>query len=664
MNEFIAFSIIGIVIGATYAVAASGLVVTYATSGVFNIAHGAIGMVMAFVYWQFRVAWNWPAPLALAIVILVIAPLFGAFVERVLIRRVREAPVAVTLVITGALMVFLIGMVNEVWKPKARILPEFFGNAGFHAGSVFVNWAQVITVAAAIAIALGLRLFLYRTRTGVSMRAVVDNQELAGLNGARPARISTYSWALGSMLASIAGILIAPSLQLSVLPLTLLIVDAYAAAMVGRLRNLPLTFVGALGIGLLQSYAQGYMPTSGIWASTPLQGMRLAIPAILLFIILLALPQDKIRGARQMVRRRVAGPASARKTFAGGVILVAAVWVSTGMLSIANVIHLGTGLALALVMLSLVPLTGWGGQVSLCQMTFAGLGAFAMSRLGHGGSPWGLLAAAVLAGVVGGLIALPALRLRGLYLALATLAFAAAMDDMFFPSSTAFGYNGSVNIPRPTFFGIHISTDRSYVIFLAVVFALLSAALLAMRRGPFGRVLSAMKDSEAACATLGLNLTTTKLIVFTLSAAIAGVAGALYGAMVTVAGSTDFLMLQSLPILILVVVLGVATASGALFGGVLFGLLGGEVLLGAGVAGVLLGSNPDGVMPWLYSKIREYRDAIMGRFPGSGVGPGATAIGATATGAGAGIGAGTGVGVGAGVGVGTAMEMGVGVVDG
>src|ERR1035437_6814057 len=345
MNEFIAFSIIGIVIGATYAVAASGLVVTYATSGVFNIAHGAIGMVMAFVYWQFRVAWHWPAPLALAIVILVIAPLFGAIVERFLIRRVREAPVATTLVVTGALMVILIGLVSKVWKPEARNLPAFFGNAGFHAGSVYVNWSQVITVGAAIAIAIGLRLFLYRTRTGVSMRAVVGNQGLVALNGARPVRISTYSWALGSMLASIAGILIAPSLQLSVLPLTLLVVDAYAAAMVGRLRNLPLTFIGALGIGLLQSYAQGYMPTSGIWGSTPLQG--------------------KVRGARQMIRRNVAGPASARKTLVGRIGLVVAVWGLTGLLSVANVIHLGTGLALGLVMLSLVPLTGWGGQVSL-----------------------------------------------------------------------------------------------------------------------------------------------------------------------------------------------------------------------------------------------------------------------------------------------------------
>ena len=615
MNELIAFTVVGVVTGATYAIAASGLVVTYATSGIFNIAHGAIGMLMAFVYWQFRVAWDWPAPLALAIVILVIAPLFGALVERFLIRRVQHAAVATTLVVTIGLMVGLIGLVETVWKPESRELAPFFGHAGFHAGSIFITWSEVVTVGVAAAIAIGLRLLLYRTRTGISMRAVVDNRGLAGLNGARPQRISTLSWGLGSMLAAIAGILIAPTLQLSVLALTLLVVDAYAAAMVGRLRNLPLTFVGALGIGLVQSYAVGYMPTGGIWGSTPLQGLRLAIPSILLFVVLLVLPQDTIQGARATVRRNVVGVASLPRTLLGGAGLVVAVWGVTGLLSPGNVVNLGTGLALGLVMLSLVPLTGWGGQVSLCQMTFAGLGAFAMARLGHGGSPWGLVAAAVLAGAVGAAVSLPALRLRGLYLALATLAFASAMDDMFFPSATAFGFDGSVAIPRPRFFGITMASNRSFVIFLAAVFALIAMALLALRRGPFGRVLAAMKDSEAACATLGLNLTTTKLVVFTLSAALAGVAGALYGAMESVAGSVDFMMLQSLPVLLLAVVGGVATAGGALFGGLSLGLLPllsnvfpgleGITLLGSGLAGITLGSNPDGLVPALYARFHR-----------------------------------------------------------
>jgi branched-chain amino acid transport system permease protein len=642
MHELLAFTIVGVVTGATYAVAASGLVVTYSTSGIFNIAHGAIGMFMAFVFWQFEVAWHWPAPAAAAVTVLVIAPLFGALVELILIRRVSNAPVATTLVVTVGLMVGLIGLVDTVWPPEARVLLPFFGHNGFELAGVYVTWEDVITIGAALGIAAGLRLILFRTRAGIAMRAVVDNRELVGLHGTRPAWFGTLSWALGAMLASIAGILIAPELQLSVLPLTLLVVDAYAAAMIGRLRNLPLTFAGALLIGLLQSYAVGYMPSSGIWDSVPLQGLRLAIPSVLLFVTLLALPQDRIRGAVVQVQRAVRPTAPLLRSLQGGVFLVGAIALVTAFLGPGNLVDLGTGLALALIMLSLVPLVGWGGQVSLCQMTFAGLGAFAMARAGGGGSPLGLLAAAGLAGAVGALVALPALRLRGLYLALATMAFAVAMDDMFFPTSTAFTFDGSVSIPRPSVFGLHFHGQRSYVIFLAIVFSALSIGLLALKRGSFGRVLAAMKDSEAACATLGLNLTLTKLVVFSLSAAIAGFAGALYGGMESVAGATQFEMLESLPILLLCVVGGVATCSGALFGGIALGLspilqnalpeVGSVTLLGTGLAGVTLGSNPDGVMPALYNRAaalaERIRDAlvpsapIVGRLASTAPGPG------------------------------------------
>ncbi len=638
MHELISFTIVGLVIGATYAIAASGLVVTYSTTGVFNIAHGAIGMFMAFVYWQFSVAWHWPPPLALALCLLVIAPLMGVVVERI-VRPVSNGSVAIKLVVTIAVMVLLIGLVQTIWSGSARQLPNFFGDSGFKVVGVYITWQQVITVGTAIGVALGLRLLLYRTRIGMAMRGVVDNRALVSLNGGRPAWIGILSWALGASLASLAGILVAPQLQLSVLPLTLLVVDAYAAAMVGRLRSLPLTFVGALGIGLLQSYAVGYMPQGGFWGSVPMQGLRQSIPAVLLFVVLLALPQDQIRGATFGARRVVAATPSLARSLQGGAFLVVAVVAVTAVLDPGNLVYLGTGLAFGLIMLSMVPLTGWGGQVSLCQMTFAGLGAVAMYHWGHGGSVLGLVAAAALAGAVGGVIALPALRLRGLYLALATLAFALCMDNMFFPTSFAFSFNGSVPIPRPSIFGLHFHGQRSYVIFLAVVFALVSVGLLALRRGPFGRVLSAMKDSEAACATLGLNLTLTKLMVFILSAAIAGFAGALYGGMESVAGAEQFNTFQSLPILLLLVVGGVATCSGALFGGVLYGLgpalqsalpsVGDSTFLGTGALALAIVRYPDGLMPPFYEGAgRLWRDALSSLRGGAPVprrlGPGRT----------------------------------------
>lgn len=620
MSEFLAFAVVGIVTGAAFAIAASGLVVTYATSGIFNIAHGAIGMIMAYTFWQLVDGWHWPIFPAALVVVLVLAPLFGALIEVTLIRRVRGQPLATTLVVTIAVLVFLIGVADWIWGGTTRPAPAFFGRSGFHLTSrIFLTWHETITVLVAVAVAVFLRLFLYRTRVGVAMRAVVDNRDLVALNGARPERTSTLSWALGASLAALAGILIAPILDdLSVIPLTFLVVYAYGAAMLGRLRNLPLTFVGALVLGLGYSFWVGYTPhgTSGFWSSTPIQGLGDSLPVLLLFVVLLVMRQDTIEGGRLTARRQsVQVPGMTRSLF-GGVALVAVVAIVVSQLSPEWVINLGLGLTYAVIMLSLVPLAGWGGQVSLCQMTFAGLGAFAMARVAGGGSLLGLLAALGLAGAVGAVVALPALRLRGLYLALATMAFAIAMDNMFFPSSVAFSYNGSLHVGRPSIFGLHVSSNNAFVIFLAVVFALLGVVLLILRRGPFGRLLHAMKDSETACTTLGLSLTTTKLGVFAMSASIAGLGGALLGAMSTRAGGIDFASQTSLPILLLVVLGGVTNVSGALYGGLSYGV--GIALLSkafpsvpempflaTGLAGLTIAYMPEGVAVRMAQQLRD-----------------------------------------------------------
>ncbi len=619
MHEFLEFTIIGIVLGAAYAVAASGLVVTYATSGIFNIAHGAIGMFMAFVYWQLSVGWHINAGLSFVLTVFVLAPLLGAAVERGVIQWMDPNNVATALAVTVGLTLLFFGLVNNyLWKPTARVVPQFFGFSGFNFLGVHIDWEEAITVGAAIAIAIGLRLFLYRTRTGIAMRAVVDNRPLIGLFGGRPTRLSTLSWSIGASLASVAGILVAPRLQLQPLILTLLVIDAYAAAVIGRLRSLPMTFLGALIVGLASAYIQGYIPTTGsFWSSTPVQGLALSVPSIVLFIALLLVPAHRIRsGAAQ--RHAPLAPASFVRSLQGGVLLVAAVAVGVSFMGPASVIKLGIGLAFGLVCLSLVPLSGWGGYTSICQLSFAGLGAFAMYKFGHNGSVLGLVAAAGLAGVVGALIALPALRLRGLYLALATMAFATLMDNMIFPWSAIFGFNGSVVVPKPALFGLNVSSPKAFTIFLAVVFALFSIGILALRRGPFGRVLVAAKDSEAACATLGLSLTTTKLIVFTLSAAMAGIAGAFFGAASSVASGTDFEMFESLLILAVVAIGGVSVCSGALAGGLALGFLPGnaeDVFIGAGT--VILAFYPDGMLPLAYARAQRWWASVTspGRAP-------------------------------------------------
>ncbi len=614
MHAFLEYTVIGIVLGAAYAVAASGLVVTYSTSGIFNIAHGAIGMFMAFVYWQLSVGWHVNQALSLVLTVFVLAPLLGAVIERTVIQWMDPNNVATCLAVTVGLTLLFFGLVNNyIWKPTARAVPQFFGFNGFTVFGVHIDYEEVITVGAAIAIAVGLRLFLYRTRTGIAMRGVVDNRPLVGLFGGRAWQLSTLSWSIGASLASVAGILVAPRLQLQPLILTLLVIDAYAAAVFGRLRSLPMTFLGGLIVGLASSYAQGYVPNSGaFWSSAPVQGLLTqSVPSILLFVFILVLPAHRLRtGAAQ--RHAPLAPASFVRSVQGSVLLVAAVIVATAFMDPGNIIKLGIGLAFALICLSLVPLTGYGGFISICQLSFAGLGAFAMYKWGAGGSFWGILAAAGLAGGVGAILAWPTLRVRGLYLALLTMAFATAMDNAIFPWSALFGFNGSAAIPKPSIFGLHMTSPRSFTIFLAVVFAVFSMGILALRRGPFGRVLVGMKDSEAACATLGLSLRTTKLGVFMLSAAMAGVAGALYGAASSVATGTDFEMFESLLILAVVAIGGASVCSGALAGGLALGFLPAnaqDVFIGAGT--IVLAFYSDGVLPLVYSRFHRWWNGLV-----------------------------------------------------
>lgn len=600
MDELIAFTIVGVVTGAIYAVAASGLVVTYTTSGVFNIAHGAIGMLMAFVYWQLHFDWGWPTPIALVAVLVVIAPLFGVLVERTLARDLGRASLVSSLVVTIGLMLVLMGLAFNLWPPEGRRVDGFFAPDGVDLGPVFVSWHEIIAIGTAGAVALGLRLLLFGTRTGVTMRAFVDHRPLATLTGARPARATMLSWALGSSLAALAGILLAPVLQLNVEALTLLVVNAYAAAMVGRLQSLPLTFLGAVALGLIESYAVGYLPTTGAFAN-----VRLAIPTVMLFVVLLAIPEVRLRAGSAIAARMPPMPSLGR-SLVGGVALVAVAGAFAAFAADDTLGKVAQGLALGLIALSLVPLTGWAGQVSLCQLTFAGVGALAGMKVAADGSPVGLLVAALAAAVVGALVALPALRLRGLYLALATLAFAAFMDNVVFVREDAFGNFGSVDVERLSLGGLSFDSEAAYFVLLAAVFAVTAVGLLTLRRSAFGRRLSALRDSPTACTTMGMSTTVVKLQVFALSSAIAGVGGTLFAGLQQSASAADYTMFSGLPVVLLAVLGGITAVTGALVGGlVLAGFpvlaenisgLEGLALLGPGLIGVTLARRPDGLV--------------------------------------------------------------------
>lgn len=570
MEDFLAYTVLGLVTAAIYAVAASGLVVTYTTSGVFNFAHGAVGMMAAFLFWQLHVDWGLSWPLALAIILVVIAPLFGWVIDRVIMRGLAGTTEVTRIVVSVGILFGLVSLAPIIWPPTQRSIRPFLGADTIAIGTVNVTQHQLAIMGIAVLVALVLRVVLFGTRSGVAMRAVVDSRSLARLHGARPDRSSALSWALGSSLAALAGILVANQLGLEVLALTLLVVNAYAAAVVGRLTSLPMTFLGAVILGLAQSYAVGYLPKNPQWLSDldieVVTSMRLAIPVVMLFIVLLLLPHAPLRAAGiQRARESVAAP-EWRRSLLGVGFVVSATIVLSGMLSNADLVAWGKLFAYGMIMLSLVPLTGYGGQISLAQLSFAGIGALAVGRWGADGSPLGVVLAVVLAAAVGAIVALPALRLRGIYLALATMAFAVFMDRVVFTQQALF-LGGSLPVDRPKLGPFDVSSNRGYVVMMAVLFCAVALGVVWLRRGPFGRRLLAMKDSPAACATLGLNLTVTKLQVFALSAAIAGLGGAMLAGLQGVATPTDYELLRGLPILLLAVAGGISMISGSMLGG-------------------------------------------------------------------------------------------------
>ena len=561
MSSFFSYTIFGLFSGAAYAIAASGLVLTYTTTRVFNIAHGAFGMVLSFVFWDFSVRQGLPLWLSLILVLFVVAPAIGWFLQRFVVRGLGEGPVSVSLVVTVGLLVFCIGIATYYWPPQARSVAPFLPGHGIQLGDTFITAHQIITILASVAVAVGLYVLLTRTRIGTAMRASVDNPELLKLFGGKPDRVAALSWAIGISLAALSGILLVSVVGLDYYALTLLVVNAYAAALIGRLKSLPMTFVGGMALGLLTSYAAGYLPSEG-W----LNDLRNVVSPLFLFVVIIAMPQAQLRVGQ--VKGIVSAPLpSLTKALGWGAALLILTALLSGNMSTAHLLLVGTAATYAMVMLSLVLLTGYGGHVSLAQFTFAGVGALAYAKLDEP-NLYGLLLSALIAAGVGALVALPVLRLTGLYLALSTLAFAVLMDKLVFQAEFAFGYNGSLPARRLSILGTSITSTGGYVLVMAVFLVLMAFFLLFIRRGVLGRVLIAMRDSPAACGTLGLDMRWFRVGLFGLSAGMAGLAGGLFAGLRGTIGAADFQFFQSLPLLLLAVVFGVTSVTGATLGGI------------------------------------------------------------------------------------------------
>ncbi|HET7722498.1 MAG TPA: hypothetical protein VFK43_21210, partial [Acidimicrobiales bacterium] len=363
----------------------------------------------------------------------------------------------------------------------------------------------------ALVSAVGLYAFFKFSKTGVAMRGVVDDPDLLDLAGTSPARVRTQAWIIGNCFAALSGILLAPQTGLDSILLTLLVVQAFGAAAVGRFTSLPLTYAGGLVIGV-----GGALATKYVVDVPTLAGFPPSLPFMVLFLVLLLTPKGRFveAGRRRLVQERASLPP--RLVWAGRVVTVAGLLLAPQVVGTRLPVY-SNAVIFVLVFLSLRLLVSTSGQVSLCQAAFAAIGAAAFSHFADGaGLPWlaALLAAGLAAVPVGALVAVPAIRLSGLYLALATFGFGILVERMLFGTGLMFGGKGSRAAPRPgDLFGLSLNSDKGFYYVALAVVLVISVGMFWLNRSRLGRLCQAMADSPTALAMHGANVRVTRVLV-------------------------------------------------------------------------------------------------------------------------------------------------------
>ncbi|GGN89893.1 hypothetical protein GCM10011579_085260 [Streptomyces albiflavescens] len=573
----------GLSVGSAAALTGIGLVVTHRATGVLNFAHGAIAMVCAYLLRQFTVEWGWPLAVGAAVTLLVVAPAIGTALERFVFRplSVLGGDPAQTLVASIGVFVLLVGGAALVWGTGARADAPTLVSAD--------PWGQL---AVAVALTAGVGVATRWTRFGTELRAVVDDRSLAVLGGIDADRVAAAGWAFGSFTAGLTGVLLAPYVRLDPYGMPLLVMEVMAVAVAARMRSLPVAVVVALGIGVAQSQLTRLHPSG--WAEPLLQAVGANLFVVALLIAALVLPGI---GTRDALPRS----ASARVATPPGAWIVAVVLFLLPLGFAGSDLHTSVQVpALGVVLLSLVVVTGRGGQISLGQAAYAGLGALFTALLAAGRFPGlprlpelaALAVAVILVAPLGVLTGWPAIGRHGLALALATFAVGVGVSRFVFAQPYA---TSGLSLDRPAGF----DGDRAYYL---LELALLAAALLAahaLRRGRTGRALAAMRDHESGASAAGVRVPTLKLTAFVAGAALAALGGGMLGMGLRAFDATAYDPVRGLLWFAAVVVLGAdsvlgALAAAALLVGLDAGARGGVAAALIGVLAVLVGRFPGG----------------------------------------------------------------------
>ncbi len=594
MSEYALFALLGLGSGAVLGMLALGILLGYRGSGVVNFAQGAVAMYVAYVWYDLRTSGQYLLPVpglpggvqvcsptgcgtAVALVIsLATAAVLGLILHWAILRPLRDAPMLASVVATIGLMLLLQAVIGYRFGTSTLSVPSLLPQSGFITvlGAKVAN-VHFILAGLCIILALGLTLFFRFARFGLATRAAAENEKGASLLGYSPDFQAGVNWVLASLLAGIGGILIAPLTQLTPTAFSLLIIPALAAALLGRFSSFFVTAIAALVIGMLQSVLTN-LPNSVSWF--PRVGSQDALPFIAIIVAIFFLGKSLPTRGMALEARLPSVPAPSRASIATGTGLFVIVGVLFFVMSSALRVAAINTLVAALLCLSLVVLTGYVGQISLFQLALAGVAAYSLceftTKLGIP-FPIAPLLSALVATCVGLIAATPALRVRGVNLAVITLAAGYAIETFFFNNPTYTGGAAGAITKPARIFGLHLDFSQgstigtpAFGIFCLVVLGLAALGVANLRRRSTGRRMLALRANERAAAAAGINVAATKFMAFGIAAFIAGLAGCLIAyQQTTVSGPFD--ALSSISFLAIAYLGGITSLSGAFVAGTL-----------------------------------------------------------------------------------------------
>jgi branched-chain amino acid transport system permease protein len=574
-----------------YAALGLGLVLVHRASGVVSFAHGALAMYVTYVYAELRstgdlvlpvvglparVHLGGPEPFAVALALsLLVAALLGLLLYVLVFRPLRDAPPLAKVVASVGLMVTLQAVATLQFGADNRFLSPVLPSRPVSLLGVRVPSDRLLLAAVVVLAALVLGAVYRWTPFGLATRAAAEDESAAALLGHAPDRLAAANWVLASVLAGLGGVLVAPITALNPRSYSLFVVPALAAALVGRMSGFGVTVAAALALGMAQSEV---VKLESDWAWLRDLNLGDALPFVVVVVVMVLrghLVPD--RATAVMVRLPAAGrPSRPGLAAAVGVVPVAAALV---VLSGAWRLGLIRSLVGAVVCLSVVLLTGYVGQLSLAQMVLAGVAGFTLSRLHtglHVPFPVAPLLAALCAAGVGLLVGLASRRVRGVDLAVVTLAAGVAVEELLFKNPALTGGLSGSRVPPPKALGLDlgISGQGAYPrlgfgLLALVVLVGAALAVAALRRGRLGRRMLAVRVNERAAEAAGVDVARTKLLAFVLASFLAGLGGALLGYAQGRLSFASFDVFASLAFLAAAYLGGVARISGALVGGLL-----------------------------------------------------------------------------------------------